>query len=91
MTDRKHTRHAGDIFAAEIIEGAVAALAYTDKEILETLPPCEANEFIELRNKVMTGINAEKEEYSIGYQEGIYHLPLKMTRNTNKDINVSSI
>lgn len=69
MTDRKHTRHAGDIFAAEIIEGAVAALAYTDKEILETLPPCEAKEFIELRNKVMTGINAEKKEYSIGYQE----------------------
>lgn len=42
MTDKEHTRHTGDNVAAEIIEGAATALAYTDKEILETLPPSEA-------------------------------------------------
>lgn len=69
MTDKEHTRHTGDNVAAEIIEGAATALAYTDKEILDTLPPSEAKEFIELRNKVMTGIGAEKKEYSIGYRD----------------------
>ncbi len=71
MTDKEHTRHTGDGVAAEIIGGAMTALSYTNEEILDTLPPDEAKEFIELRNKVLTVGSAEKKEYSIGSDEEI--------------------
>lgn len=52
--------------AADIISGATAALSYTDEEILETLPEEQAQEFIELRNKVLARMENGKRGYSIG-------------------------
>ncbi len=69
MTDKKHARHSGNDVASDIIGGAAAALAYTDQEIIDTLPKEQAHEFIELRNKVFAGLEKgnNRQKYSTGY------------------------
>lgn len=68
MTDKKHARHSGNDVASDIIGGAAAALAYTDQEIIDTLPKEQAHEFIELRNKVFAGLEkSNMQKYGTGY------------------------
>lgn len=40
-----------DRLKKETLNGVLSALSYTDKEIYDTLPQSEAEEFIELRNR----------------------------------------
>lgn len=61
-----HSKQNSQDIAADIISGATAALSYTDEEILGTLPKEQAQEFIELRNKVLAKVENGKREYSIG-------------------------
>ena len=59
MDNKKQNRPNGSDIAADIVSGATAALTYTDEEILATLPPAEAQEFIDLRNRVLADIDSE--------------------------------
>lgn len=61
MNDKKQNKPSGNEIAADIIQGAATALAYTDEEILATMQPHEAQEFIDLRNRVIGDINATSE------------------------------
>lgn len=63
MTDKKKN---GQDIAADIIGGAAVALSYTDKEILDTLPEEQAQEFIEMRNRVLAKMENSTREYNIG-------------------------
>lgn len=57
MDNKKQNRPDGKDIAADIIEGATATLAYSNEEIIATLPPGEAQEFIDLRNRVLADID----------------------------------
>ena len=63
MTDKKKN---GQDIAADIISGATVALSYTDKEILDKLPKEQAQEFIEMRNRVLAKMENSTREYNIG-------------------------
>ena len=63
MTDKKKN---GQDIAADIIGGAAVALSYTDKEILDILPEEQAQEFIEMRNRVLAKLENSTREYNIG-------------------------
>ena len=63
MTDKKKN---GQDIAADIIGGAAVALSYTDKEILDILPEEQAQEFIEMRNRVLAKMENSTREYNIG-------------------------
>ena len=63
MTDKKKN---GQDIAADIIGGAAVALSYTDKEILDILPEEQAQEFIEMRNRVLAKMEKSTREYNIG-------------------------
>ena len=63
MTDKKKN---GQDIVADIIGGAAVALSYTDKEILDILPEEQAQEFIEMRNRVLAKMENSTREYSIG-------------------------
>lgn len=63
MKKEKQNKRDGSEIASDILSGAVTALSYTDEEILATLPPEEAKEFIELRNKVLAEID-DNSDYS---------------------------
>ena len=63
MTEKKNN---GQDIAADIIGGASVALSYTDQEILDTLPQKQAQEFIEMRNRVLAKMENGAGEYSIG-------------------------
>ena len=63
MTKEKRT---GQDVAVEILGGAAVALSYTEREIIETLPQDQAQEFIELRKRVLAGMDNCRKEYSIG-------------------------
>lgn len=77
MNDKKQNRRSGSEIAADIISGATEALTYTNEEILATLPPAEAQEFIELRNKVLAEINNGQQ-----YNENGYDIPLAAEEET---------
>lgn len=78
MNDKKQNRPGGDDIAADILNGATAALSYTDEEIMETLPPHEAQEFIDLRNRVLDDIKSSGNTYGCDESE----LPLAAEENT---------
>ena len=63
MNDKKQNRPGGNEIAADILNGATAALSYTDEEIREALPPHEAQEFIDLRNRVLNDIESSGSTY----------------------------
>ena len=60
MDNKKQNRPDGKDIAADIIEGATAALAYSNEEIIATLPPGEAQEFIDLRNSVKARLREQE-------------------------------
>lgn len=61
MNDKKQNKPSGKEIAADILQGAATALSYTDEEILATMPPHEAQEFIDLRNRVIGDISTASE------------------------------
>ena len=63
MTKEKQT---GQDVAVEILGGAAVALSYTEREIIETLPQDQAQEFIEMRNRVLAKMENSTREYNIG-------------------------
>ena len=65
MIDKKQEKQSGKDICAEVLGGATAALTYTDEEIRATLPPEEAQEFIDLKNRVIAQLDANEQEYSI--------------------------
>lgn len=64
MDDKKQNTPSRSDIAADILQGATAALAYTDEEITSTLSPNEAQEFIELRNRVLNDIGSAGKAYT---------------------------
>ena len=68
MNDKKQNKPSGKEIAADILQGAATALSYTDEEILATMPPYEAQEFIDLRNRVIGDISTAS-EYGSDEQE----------------------
>lgn len=63
MDERIKKRLADPEVYLEMVKGAVIALSYTDEEIRETLCEEEAQEFIDLRNKVFARLKLEEQKY----------------------------
>lgn len=70
MIDKKQEKQSGGDICVEIAGGAAVAMAYTDEEIRATLPPEEAQEFIDLRDRVFAELEIDKNEYDISSDEG---------------------
>ncbi len=77
MNDKKQNKPSGKEIAADILQGAATALSYTDEEILATMPPHEAQEFIDLRNRVIGDINSVSE-----YDSDELEIPLAAEEDT---------
>ena len=63
MIEKKQEKQSGKDICVEMLSGAVAALAYTDEEIRDTLPPEDAQEFIALRNRTLASLENDSHTY----------------------------
>lgn len=63
MIEKKQEKQSGRDICVEILSGAAAALAYTDEEIRDTLPPEDAQEFIALRNRTLASLENDSHTY----------------------------
>lgn len=69
MIDKKQERESVKDVCVDMLSGAATALTYTDEEIRGTLPPEEAQEFIDLRDRVFAKLEIDKREYGISSDE----------------------
>ena len=69
MAEKKQRKLSDPDVCIEMVGGAAAALTYTDKEIRDTLPPEEAQEFIDLRDKVFAELDIDKREYGLAFDD----------------------
>lgn len=63
MIEKKQEKQSGRDICVEMLSGAAAALAYTDEEIRDTLPPVDAQEFIDLRGRTLASLENDSHTY----------------------------
>ena len=69
MTEKKQRKLTDPDVYIDMISGAAAALTYTDREIRDTFSPEEAQEFIDLRDKVFAELDIDKRKYGIVFDD----------------------
>lgn len=75
MTEKKQKKLSDRDVYIDMLGGAAAALTYTDKEIRDTFSPEEAQDFIDLRDKVYAELEIDKYECGIATHEDV-EIPL---------------
>lgn len=69
MIEKKQEKQSGKDICVEMLSGAAAALAFTDEEIRDTLPPVDAQEFIDLRGRTLASLENDSHTYGISPDE----------------------
>ncbi|MBQ3243575.1 MAG: hypothetical protein IJB01_03115 [Bacteroidaceae bacterium] len=69
MTEKKQRKLSDRDVYIEMLSGAATALTYTDKEIRDTFLPEDAQEFIDLRDKIFAELDIDKRKYGLASDE----------------------
>ena len=69
MTEKKQRKLSDRDVYIDILSGAATALTYTDKEIRDTFSPEEAQDFINLRDKIYAELDIDKYEYGLASRD----------------------
>ena len=69
MTEKKQRKLSDRDVYIDMLSGAATALTYTDKEIRDAFSPEEAQDFINLRDKIYAELDIDKYEYGLASRD----------------------